>query len=1464
MRIKLEEHHQRRRFRFGYGVTVPAVALLALYLFVVLAANSGIGTQAIVNLVNGALPGSMTVDYLQVQPSLNRVEVRHASIFSPEGQESIYVEELRCEIDLTGLLFNRVEFETCDGAGGRVLVQNEDRSGRLGLAAAFSPEDRNKGERDARTVLLFNNTELQNVDVLINLADLAFLFRDSDVSEAFITLDERGFSMRAGTFEVGDGRLAFSERLLGLGPGPSSASTLRWEASRFAEPWKTMSRPWPRSPTRRTGLLDLPLHRFAVADIDWFRESLNFSSAQVEAGDISIGAEGWLQFIPDTPPVPPREAGVISFDGRATMQLTADSPLIDFILPGAVSTWPGFDPGQTIAPLKFDAWGSVRFVEGGTQLALRDVNVFGWHVESLDGRLSLHQGVLQLHDGAEVAMWDGLVTGGARFVPRDGRWEARLCLQDVDLEQVAAPLRPIIVTGTPDWLQARVTTSPRRCEGFADRYSGAYLYGDLTSKAGFDRDPARYTPMGRQLQEDMIAIEAGNLAVVWPRGIAGTPIQRTSVSIAARLDQRGVIHVEDGPGNIGLIARTESDRFTFSGAIDTVSGLLHHSRARLETGDLGRWLSAAGVENPPEEVAVTADLRLNGPALQPRIQRADLTLSNPRADIWLPQMEVSTSLTASASGHEVDAFSFDSPIGEVSLGGSFALFGDSILDVRSDPRLALDVDAREVDLGLLSLPLAADARLSSATFSLGGSMSSPEASGSFILDDIRFREETIDIVQADFVASRSQLELSALNVVKGKGLAQGSLTWNINEGSVDTRLTGERFELRSFETLRRTGARIDGEISFDIAASGTLDDPRIAGSTVVEDVVYEGRALGPLVLTWRSDEEQVTVVGTAGGDLNLRLDAPHQRQAMTLSAWFQNFPLDAYIGELSQSFSGSRTSGRLDASVDPWAGGIGEARLLIDTLRMPMDDGALELREPATVVWRGVPVRGAVRHEVQIDNLIIGSGERFVTFDGAGDSEGDIDASLVGELDLALLQLFPDLIADAEGGATVELRADGDLDDPRLRGFLRVSEARIAPRGLGAAVEVRSAMLEVRGSEVRIPQSDPLRGRLFNGELTVSGLVGLRSFVPDSFDLNTQITGLAYRIPNELNVTINGDLRLSAGPIRETESWAVSGDIELVDARYYRDFNVLSDSFNIGGIGRTVASFSQPIWVVNPVIRDMQADLRVTGRDRFRVLSTIANAQLNLELKTDLRVTGRLGEMEVFGEMAFLENSRVYYGDRRFTVSDGALIFDGFIDDQGFPWPFIDMRIDTEFKSTCAARRRGSLDAQQTESQLVRRATDTNPTIFMEVEVQGRLPLDLNFALDSRPFYDQRDQLSLIVTGCSVDELTSGSGSAPTLELVFRPVISIVEQSVEERFNIDDVDLIPTPDGNADIIVEDEVSERLTWRLDATVGPEDATRQTVTGQFTLRDGLQLELLQESDSTTPFSLNSGLRFRWRLQ
>jgi hypothetical protein len=158
---------------------------------------------------------------------------------------------------------------------------------------------------------------------------------------------------------------------------------------------------------------------------------------------------------------------------------------------------------------------------------------------------------------------------------------------------------------------------------------------------------------------------------------------------------------------------------------------------------------------------------------------------------------------------------------------------------------------------------------------------------------------------------------------------------------------------------------------------------------------------------------------------------------------------------------------------------------------------------------------------------------------------------------------------------------------------------------------------------------------------------------------------------------------------------------------------------------------------------------------------------------------------------------------------------------------------------------------------------EESQSIFITVDVQGRLPVDLTFGLDSTPFYDQRDQLALILTGCPVDALTGGSGAGPTLEIVFRPVIDIVERNVEDRFNLDDVDLVPTPEGNAEILVEDEVSERLIWTLNARVGTDEETEQTVTGRYSVFDWMILELLEQTGREQPLTIDGGIRFRVRL-
>lgn len=1440
-----------------------------------LAANSGVGTRLVVRITDAALPGSLTVEDLAVQPSLTRILARHVVLRDPEGSEVISAESFRCDIRIIPLILNRLHMENCQVTGGRVLVQ-EQRDGRLGIAAAFTKLDRNKAPRFEQTPLRFDNVDLYNVDVLVNLDDLALLFEDTHAIDADIVVANDGFDMYAERILSHGGRLFLSERIMGFGPGPSNKETLEWEVERMQKPWKTMVTAYPTTLKPRNGGLDMPIKHFDVRDIEWQREEVRMRAASLHAGDIEALVHGWIQFLPETPDLPKKERGVISFDGLAKLKVTADSPFLDFILPRTIRSAVQEHSESSIQPLTLQTYGNIDFAEGEINAALRDVDILGWHLERFDGRVSLHDGQLKLHPGASAFLWDGMITGDANFEPKTGLWDARLCLDDIDFEALAAPLRRIIAGPVPEWMQARVSTKPTQC--VPDEASGVVMHGDLTSKAGFMRDPARMLPADRPIQAPMLVADHAAVHIAWAHGIRNTPLRSATIVTAGVLDQRGVFHID---GTRGLTMRGAGAEFVARGEFDSMSSRLDGVTADIHIDNIGTWMKAAGVTSPPQKGTLRARIDLDGTVADPEARQADIRLDFPPDNLQYPEFKSHIVLAQHGDSHKIERFEFDSPIGELMVGGTAAVFeGRSLMKPRKTPSVDLDIHADMLDLGLIPIDTDADGRLVTGDFNIRGKISDPYIDGSFLFDNVRVAGESFDIVQGKLSHHADELQLDELELVRGKGRARGNVRYNTRTQAVTLNAAGKRLRLGDFTAFREARG-LGGVLRFDVNASGNLDDLQLYGSTIVDDLKIQDRDLGSAVLTWDTEGDTIHGTGLIGRDINVAIHAPTSLESAHVESWFRNFPITDYIPELKDAFGGSYVTGELLADLkiarDGRTLGLEEvdATLPLDDLRLSVGDRTLVLREPncdrssedcprPAIALKARPMERGTRPEISISDIEIGADGHYVSIDGTMDTR-DINMRAYGDLDLALLRLLPDLIVDAEGIARLDIEASGALEAPDILGYIGVQDALIAPRDLGTSLIIDHVLMQVQNNRIVIPADTEheLRGRLFNGDLRLNGAIGLDGLVPSSLDLFVSTTDLAYRIPDTLNIILNTDLHLTVADISDEYSWAVAGDVEIVEGRYYRNVNLLSDTFSLGGIGRSIDMFSQPIWQTNPIIRNLQTDLNINGRDRLKLLNSIANAELHLEFKTDLRLTGALGNMNLTGEMTLLDKSRVYYGDRRFNVSDGALLFDGHLDDQGVPWPFIDTRLETEFKSRCSSRRRGTLDATQTRSTLIR-TIDETPTIYMNVEVQGRLPLDINYNMESKPSYDQRDQLSLIVTGCSVDELVAGNDGAPGLELLFRPVISLVERNVEERFNIDDVDLIPTPGGNADILVEDEVSDRLTWTLDATIGSGEATRQALSGRLTIRNGLQLELLQQSNTLSPFNLSGGLRFRWRLE
>jgi hypothetical protein len=1436
--------------RICAGLLAPAVVVLSLYLMAFLTLNSRPGSAWLSDLLTRVLPGTLHYTHLEIGANLQQIDIYGVWVDDPNGRRVIDLRHLGCAFRLRQALIGRLEFEGCEGDTGRILVEPYPPQGEIGFITAFGGDWSGK-DRDASLYLLFDGIELRDIDVIVSLDDLFLRFDRVSISQGRVEAVGDDLRMDA-TAEAGGGRVVLSERMFSLGDGKRSEEAVAWDLLRRQRPWSGAWEPI-RLPEEGGGWLDLPLDGFRIEGFRWRDNAFRVSHLVAEGPAVSVVASGWTRLVSDDLKRLPPEDGGLFFDGRASLRVPPTSTLFDFFVPGLLEA----RPDTWIEDLVFDGVGNVQFYDGGrTRLAFGDLSILGWPVRRFEAEVSFEDDFVVLHPGARLEIWEGVVSGSGALRTTDGVWNLDLCVDRIAPDSLLAPFLDAPIDALAE---ARLSSTPAVC--FPTGPGGLQLSGDLSSKA-FELAPAATTPPGKELMASFLVIRADGLRLAWPRAPSFLLGRDVTADLRATLTPRGVLRLRRPDGTAGLRLQTTGLRADVHTAWNLVEGRFSPSRVQLATADVAQWLARFGVRGVPSETRTTAEIRFAGAPDELIVDSVTAELRRDIADLDFP--EFTASLRGGVSGEDlrIDSFSVQSSIAAGRASGRMGLFGGSVWETRSDPTVALDVQVERLRLGAFGLRMGPSAQVSAA-FRLGGSLSRPRIRGeSMEATSLQIAGEPVERVAAGpFEADHRTLRIENLELTKGDGRVTGALDWSFDHETIDLTLRGRRLRFEDFRLVSDADIDLRGALRFDVQARGRLADLDVEGSVVAENVRYQRIPLGGIGLAIDTWDGAVRASGGMSGDTSLRISAPLDGRPLHVQAALQGLELRNYFPDLRDTVARSSIDGSVDVTVDWNDDARVSGTVELDQIELEVGDRTFEASRPAR--FRFAAGGSSDASEFVIDQLALVTGEREAVLRGRVRSDANTDtsemsASLSGDVDLSLLRFLPDLIADAEGNALVSLKLFGPVDAPELQGTIELGASRVAPRGLGTSVFLRPGTIQVTTDALVFPEEAPLFGSIYNGEFQLHGRVGLAGMVPSSADLHAFVSNLQYRIPEELNMTLAGQLRFEAPTFSDAATWKLSGDIDVVDARYYRRFDLLGGGLAFGGIGRTVDAFAEPIWQAVPELGAMQAELRIVGRDRFRMQASVTNLQFDIELRTELDLRGRFGAMELFGEMEALEGSRVVFRGRPFEVRRLFVSFRGDRDAQGFPMPWLDAELLASIRP-CVRRQRDSfaiLDANQTGITEV-------PNVLLTAWVDGRFPDRVDFRLESTPFYDQRDQLSLVLTGCTVDELTAGSAGAPTLDIVLRPVIEAVEQSVEDRFNVDSVDLIPTTDGTAGIQIIDELSVRFRWALDAVVGQGSATRQSLRGEYRFFDWLILEVQEQSSDEETVRFDGGVRFRLLL-
>jgi translocation and assembly module TamB len=321
----------------------------------------------------------------------------------------------------------------------------------------------------------------------------------------------------------------------------------------------------------------------------------------------------------------------------------------------------------------------------------------------------------------------------------------------------------------------------------------------------------------------------------------------------------------------------------------------------------------------------------------------------------------------------------------------------------------------------------------------------------------------------------------------------------------------------------------------------------------------------------------------------------------------------------------------------------------------------------------------------------------------------------------------------------------------------------------------------------------------------------------------------------------------------------VSGDVDVLDGLFFQNISVFEKQLTgrvLGAFQRKTEAYQSTLVEQMPELEDMRFELMVRARDGFKVRNQIERFDLDLELRMELLFSNTLAAPRLNGDVEVLDGTVIFQGEQ-FQVRSGVVRFSGPMEN-----PYIDVVAGADIRNTCSGSRTNNTFTQALTMSNGSQNSDQQQSYYhISLNVRGAMD-SLNILYESVPYADQRDVISLILTGCTVDQLTASSASQPTLEIALGPLIGRLEREIQDVIKVEEFTIMPGVEVTQ-LRISDRISRSLSWNFQLDTGLSDATR----GQF-----FQLEYalteqwaaqLAESTRTENNQLMIDLRLKYHL-
>lgn len=666
-----------------------------------------------------------------------------------------------------------------------------------------------------------------------------------------------------------------------------------------------------------------------------------------------------------------------------------------------------------------------------------------------------------------------------------------------------------------------------------------------------------------------------------------------------------------------------------------------------------------------------------------------------------------------------------------------------------------------------------------------------------------------------FTGQLAELEQLEIRLAQGHLVVDGAL--NLDDYSFRLSGKGDQIALDTLtQTFELKNTRIEGTAETDFNVSGrvltekqvALDWESLQINLMAQgkDVRINGRETGELRLAaqtsagGRVDVSLVTGILTTAprsgatakaqvltGSIELRKPGRPVAIESDLADLSITPLLDLFAPGLSDTLSGTVT-GKLriaGPSVDA------QGQMTTERLRggLTLTDATLnvagtpiKVETPLTVAYEGTQLR-------MQDTRLTGSGVDLRlggTF--ALTSDAGMNFALRGTVNLDKLPAISDVALS--GVATVDVRATGTAEEPRLAGQVAVSDLGVSSGRLPVYITNGAGRLVMAGDQLTLER---FTAKANEGTIEVSGATKLAGLRPSEWRYEIRADNIDFMY-QEMSATLDGTLTLNGTPAGQT----LSGMINVPQAEYATPIDL--DNLVAGGAAGAFGGLGNFGGGGGPALRGIppvRLNIRVEARDTL----IIRGKQINAVGSALITVAGRLDNPELIGRIES-EGGLVRFRDQRYEITTATLDLSSL----GSDVPVLNLRAE------------GDVSGYRVNLGL------TGPIDQLEIN------------LSSEPGLARDEILSLITTGrteagtiAGQDPLRTGFSTAASFisqGLISRPTEQFLGLS---RFQIDPV-LGPNNNPAARLTIAQQLSRDFYLRYSTNLG--EQPQQTALAEYT--------------------------------